>query len=129
MTDKPDAAALLEEARRTLLESLLPLLPSEHRYDGLMVANAMAIAARETGRGETALREAVQRLEALFPEPAGDSQDLRARLLALERRLARELRAGRYDAAGSRRQAVADYLRWSVSARLRVSNPKALPSP
>ena len=67
MTDKPDAAALLEEARRTLLEILLPLLPPERRYDGLMVANAMAIAAREAGQGDAALREAVQQLAALFP--------------------------------------------------------------
>ena len=41
MTDHPDGAALLDEARRTLLEILLPLLPPERRYDGLMVANAM----------------------------------------------------------------------------------------
>ena len=31
-----------------------PLLPPERRYDGLMVANAMAIAAREAGQGDDA---------------------------------------------------------------------------
>ena len=31
--DRPDGAALLAEARRTLVELLLPLLPPERRYD------------------------------------------------------------------------------------------------
>ena len=129
MTDKPDAAALLEQARRALLDTLLPLLPPEHRYDGLMVANAMAIAAREAGQGDAVLREAAQRLAALLPEP-GDTTNAswQARLPELETRLAREIRAGRCD-AGIRREAVADYLRWSVVVRLRLSNPKALPNP
>jgi hypothetical protein len=127
MTDKPDGAALLEEARRTLLETLLPLLPPERRYDGLMVANAMAIAAREVGQGDAALREGVTLLAALFSVSAAATGDNpRAQLLKLEARLAREIRAGLYDAPGPRRDAVRDYLRRSASARARVSNPKAL---
>ena len=43
MEDQPDGAALLEAARRLLLDELAPLLPAERRYDGLMIANAMAI--------------------------------------------------------------------------------------
>ncbi len=127
MTDSPDGAALLEEARRTLLEILLPLLPSERRYDALMVANAMAIAAREAGEGDAPLREGVKLLAALFPAPApASSEDLRAQLLELEARLAREIRAGLYDSPGPRRDSVRDYLRRSTAARARVSNPKAL---
>jgi hypothetical protein len=126
MTDNPDGAALLEEARRTLLEVLLPLLPPERRYDGLMVANAMAIAAREAAQGDAALREAVQQLSALFPA-ASAGEDPRAHLRELEARLAGEIRAGLCDAPGVRRDAVSDYLRRSVIARARVSNPKALP--
>jgi AcrR family transcriptional regulator len=126
MTDHPDGAALLEEARRTLLEVLLPLLPPERRYDGLMVANAMAIAAREAAQGDVALREAVQQLSALFPA-ASAGEDPRAHLRELEARLSGEIRAGLSDAPGVRRDAVRDYLRRSVIARARVSNPKALP--
>ena len=125
MTDSPDGVALLEEARRTLVEILLPLLPPERRYDGLMVANAMAIAAREAGQGDAPLREAVQRLSALFPA-AATKENLRAQLGELEARLASEIRAGLCDAPGVRRDAVRDYLRRSVTARLRLSNPKAL---
>ena len=127
MTDKPDGAALLEEARRTLIETLLPELPPERRYDGLMVANAMAIAAREAGRGDDSVREDVKLLAALFPaSAAASSENLRTRLLQLEARLAREIRTGLCDAPGPRRDAVRDYLRGSATTRVRLSNPKAL---
>src|SRR5215468_2284440 len=121
MPDKPDAAALLEEARRTLLEALLPLLPPERRYDGLMVANAMAIAAREAGQGADALRTQGVQLAALFSGSTAGVNELEARL-------AREIRTGRCDAPGPHRDAVRAYLRWSVTARVRLGNPKALPA-
>jgi len=126
MTDSPDGAALLEEARRTLLETLLPLLPPERRYDGLMVANAMAIAAREAGQGDVLLREGVQLLAALFPASTATSENRRAQLLELEARLAREIRAGLCDTPAPHRDGVRDYLRRSATARVRLSNPKAL---
>lgn len=47
MNERPHGNELLETARRVLLDQLLPLLPSSKVYDTLMVANAMAIAARE----------------------------------------------------------------------------------
>lgn len=125
MPDRPDGPALLEEARRTLLETLLPLLPSDRRYDGLMVANAMAIAAREAGQGEAILREAAAMLAPLFPATA--TEPLQAGLNDLEAVLAREIRTGQCDAPGPRREAIRAYLRWSVTARLRISNPKGLP--
>jgi hypothetical protein len=130
MGERPEAAELLEEARRTLLELLLPLLPQERRYDGLMVANAMAIAAREARQGGDPLREAVERLATLLNAPGGAdglSQDLRATLQELESRLVQELRRGVYDGPGPRRDAVRSYLRASTESRVRVSNPKAVP--
>jgi len=127
MPDRPDGAALLEEARRTLIETLLPVLPPERRYDGLMVANAMAIVAREAAQEDAPLREGVELLAALFPaSAAASSENLRARLLELEALLAREIRTGLCDAPGPRRDAARDYLRRSSTARARVSNPKAL---
>lgn len=128
MPDRPDGAALLEEARRTLLETLLPLLPAERRYDGLMVANAMAIAAREAGQGDAALRDAVAALSVLLviPLAAGSNAEMQAVQVLLEHRLGREIRAGLHDAADARRDAVREYLLASTLARVRMSNPKAL---
>ncbi len=51
---QPNAHQLLEIARATLLEQLLPALPGELRYPALMIANAMAIAARESRLGAQA---------------------------------------------------------------------------
>ena len=123
MTDTPDGAALLEEARRTLLEILLPLLPPERRYDGLMVANAMAIAAREAGQGRAPSARPCNMLSALFPAASADD-NLRAHLLELEARLARRNSRRPVRRPGARRDAVRDYLRRSVTARARVSNPE-----
>jgi hypothetical protein len=43
----PDARELLNIARDTFLQRLLPLIPDSARYDALMVANALGIASRE----------------------------------------------------------------------------------
>ena len=43
MKNRPYGNELLEVARRTLLDELLPLLPAEKTYEALMVANAMAM--------------------------------------------------------------------------------------
>ena len=45
--DKPAAADLLKTARSLMREELLAHLPAEQKLNGLMIANAMAIAARE----------------------------------------------------------------------------------
>jgi hypothetical protein len=124
MLDRPTGAELLAEARRTLLEILLPLLPAERRYDGLMVANAMAIAARELAGAES-LRRAVDALASLVVAAPIDDAPAE-RLRRLEGQLARDIRAGGYDAPGSRRDAARRYLREVTIARLRLSNPKVL---
>lgn len=126
--DQPDGAALLEEARRTLMENLLPVLPPERRYDALMVANAMAIAAREMGEGHAACRRAHAELLGLSGttvEPENSRVIGLRDLTELERRLAQQIRSGAYDAPGPQRDAVLGYLRLSTMARLRISNPKA----
>src|SRR5262249_14969795 len=95
--DQPDGSMLLSEARDRLMGSLLSDLPEKQRYEARMIANAMAIAARE--------------LSVLRPPPPD------------ERVLAAEIRSGKYDAdAGFRDRLAADVL-----ARLAISNPKLLP--
>jgi hypothetical protein len=129
MAERPEAAELLEEARRNLLEVLLPLLPEHRRYDGLMVANAMAIASRDARIGDELQRDEVRGLAALLDaQGSADSPSnaLQAKLQDLERQLAQEIRRGAYDAPGPRRDALRAYLRESTRGRVRLSNPKAL---
>ena len=47
MREEPTAADLLDTARDLLLADLLPKLPEAQRFAARMVANALAIAARE----------------------------------------------------------------------------------
>ena len=132
MTERPRADELLNEARRNLLDVLLPLLPADRRYDGLMVANAMAIASREASLGQDLMRQDVRGLAMLLgsPDAPGEaSAEHRDGRRELERRLAQDIRAGAYDAPGPRRDAVRAYLRESTEGRVRVSNPKALGRP
>ncbi|MDE0056903.1 MAG: DUF6285 domain-containing protein [Defluviicoccus sp.] len=111
MRDKPDIADLLEAARTTLMEDLLPKLRPEHRYRAHLVAAAMATAARELAAGqapEEAEREALARL-------LGEDADLEA----LNRRFAAKLRAGAFDAS----ETAYALLARSTAARLAECNP------
>jgi hypothetical protein len=126
MNDRPYAGELLRAAREAFAAEILPALPEALRYTGLMVANAMAIAEREIAAGATALRAEHERMQALFSEhsqaPTGDR--LQDSLTDYNRRLARAIRAGRFD--GAERGALLDHLRRTTEEKLAVSNPKAL---
>lgn len=126
--DIADAPTLLVEARRLLLEELLALLPAEQRVDALMIASAIAMAQRELAAGDHPLREALGRIAALYGEgaPAAEGTAGVARALAdLERRLAEDVRAGRFDGEPLRVQLIA-HLEATTRARLAISNPKSL---
>jgi Domain of unknown function (DUF6285) len=128
MNEEPDARNLLATARDALVAQILPALPGALRYTGLMIANAIAIAQREIETGDTPARAECERLRALLRERSGLSSDeaLRVQLAGYNRRLAREIRAGRFD--GERRGAMLDHLRRTTEEKLAVSNPKALPA-
>jgi len=94
---EPGGEMLLAEARRVMLEELLPLLPADRHYEARMTANAMAIAAREL----------------VVLQPAQPDQ----------KPLALAIREGRHDDDAGLR----DRLAAEVLARLAVGNPKAMP--
>ena len=128
MNDRPDATELLEIARRTLLDEILPRLPEDLRYSVLMIANAMAIAAREHADGGAAAQAELARLRDLFggrPEPLM-GEPLHAVLAGYNRRLATEIRAGHFD--GKERAALLEHLEKTTADKLAVANPKALKS-
>ena len=126
MNDRPDATELLEIARRTLLDDVLPRLPQDLRYSALMIANAMAIAAREHAAGDANANAELARLQQLYGEPhqalAGSA--LAAALIEYNRRLAADIRAGRCDG----RAGLRDHLERTTADKLAVANPQALKS-
>jgi hypothetical protein len=128
MNDRPDAAELLAIARETLLGRLLTALPEESRYDALMIANAMAIAARELEAGDIAEQSELARLNALYAESSNDvsGNALHSTLVDYNRRLAADIRDGRFD--DKLRVALLDHLEKTAVDKLAVANPKALKS-
>ncbi|NDP42144.1 MAG: hypothetical protein GZ089_05405, partial [Aromatoleum sp.] len=66
MKDISDGEDLMATARDALLNELLPALPKDRRYAALMIANAMAIAARERRSGTDAARDEAGRLHDLL---------------------------------------------------------------
>ena len=126
MNDRPNASELLAIARATFSAGILGALPEEARYAGLMVANAMAIAQREIDAGDAPARAEHERLCHLLAERAEPAAGnaLHAALQGYNRRLAEEIRAGRFE--GPERAAMLEHLRRTTGEKLAVSNPKAL---
>lgn len=87
MHDEPHGSALLDVARRALLDEVLPGLAGRPRFVALMVANAVGIVMRELeSAGERAA--AWERARAAGGGDAGDPVE----------GLARAIRAGAHDA-------------------------------
>jgi hypothetical protein len=127
MSDISDAADLTETARALLLRDLLPALPAELRYSAHMIANAMAIAAREHRLGADAAANEAARLARLLANIEGarvtDAHDRRD-LRALRRAVCDAIRNGAFD--GSEHAAtLATALLDTAHERVAISNPKA----
>jgi hypothetical protein len=130
MKNLPLGAELLRIARQTLLTELRPIVGESAKYTLAMIANAMAIAARELEEGNAAARTALARLDRLYGDAARelDGETLRKAVEQRERELARDIRCGRFDARDDKQRALLTHLKESVAARLRISNPKSLES-
>jgi hypothetical protein len=124
MRERPNAADLIEIARAVLRGRLLPAMPESLRYEALMVANALANAERELKAGPAPLAAALARLADIYGDEASQraGESLEAALARVERRLARDIREGRFD--GDRR-VLAHLLAGTVDA-VRESNPRYL---
>lgn len=128
MRDRPTGGELLSIARQVLREELMPLLPEERRYDALMVANAMAIAARQIAFGDAPERREGQNLAALLGETV-DGDDAAAASEAvgeLTRRLGAKIRRGEFDPGTPQHHAVRSFLLDVTIQKLRESAPKTL---
>lgn len=130
MTDISDAADLMTTAREALLRDVLPALSGERRYAALMIANGMAIAAREHRLGTDAARNEGARLrnllEHLQRSPAESEGDPPTTdLPALRKVVCAAIRHGRFDA---HEHAVGVALMHTAADWVAISNPKALRS-
>jgi hypothetical protein len=119
MRDHPPVGHLLALARRLLRDELLPLLPPERRLDGLMVANAMAIATRRLATGDTPEAEERASLQALLGSAAED-------LTELNRDLAARIRSGALGPGAADADHVHLHLLRVAADRVAETNPKAL---
>lgn len=128
MRDISDAADLMTTAREALLRDLLPALSGERRYAALMIANGMAIAAREHRLGTDAARNEAARLRNLLAdlprtaaEASGDPPT--TDLPTLRKVVCAAIRAGCFDA---HEHAVGAALTHTATDWVAISNPKAL---
>ncbi|HSC23103.1 MAG TPA: DUF6285 domain-containing protein [Casimicrobiaceae bacterium] len=129
MSDISDASDLIATARDALLADLLPALPKDRRYTGLMIANAMAIATREERLGFDALRSEAGRLRNLLADvgasPAQPVDPVESELATLRARVRDAIRDGLFDAPAHWHALVAALLH-TAADRVAISNPKAL---
>jgi len=130
MRDISDAADLMTTAREALLSELLPALPKDRRYVGLMIANVMAIAAREHRLGFDAAQSEAARLRNLLEEQhdsrtAAAGSVSPADLPALRAAVRTAIRAGVFDSP-PRAAALGAALLHTAADWVAISNPKAL---
>jgi hypothetical protein len=123
MSDRLDACELLSVARQTLLEKLLPVLPTDLCYETLMIANAMAIARRECHLAAQAEHDEMDAYQRLFSNnQAGIPEDL----AAARRQVGTVIRAGLYDAAGPGQNELLSVLERVTLGQLAITNPRVL---
>lgn len=119
MINRPEAADLLAEARQLLKTAILPELAGTHRYEALMIANALSIAQREIEASGVTPSPATSALKA-FLQAKGLGDDAGNEAGGAESALALAIAEGRIDSADPELEAL---LRELTAARLRISNP------
>ncbi len=129
MRDGADGRVLLAIARAELLATVVPALAPEHHYLARMIANAMAIAARELADDGAAVGELRALIGAVYAaDPAAGPPPRPEQPLAdLERRLAADLRARRFGPAAD--APLGRLFDHQLAARLALANPRYLTRP
>jgi hypothetical protein len=127
MRDLPTGTSLLSLARDVLLSDLMPLLPPEARLGARLVANSMAIAAREAAAGDRPGEAIVRELEKFYRdltlthrERADDGEP------EVLRRFAHDLRIGAFEHSEPRDRGARDILWKLTTFKLRHANPRFL---
>ena len=113
--EAPEGPSLLATARDALLQEILPTLSGTDAFTARMIANAMAIAAREAAQDEAWVEEtriAMRRLTGATEAP--------------DRALAAAIRAGAFDPGSAHYAEAAAVLRKAAWMRCAISVPRVL---
>ena len=113
--EAPEGPGLLATARDVLLQEILPKLSGTDAFTVRMIANAMAITAREAAQDQAwvaATRATMQRLTGVTDAP--------------DRALAASIRVGAYDPGSAHHAEVAAMLRDAARMRCAISAPRVL---
>ena len=119
MRQRPGMAELERLAEAILRDAPLPEDRKSLSYDQRMALKAQFIAAYDRDHGAADMEEEIKLFTALYPEDAEGSVEI------LNRRLATEIRAGKWDESPS---ALITLLMQQVRARLVRTNPRYLKS-
>lgn len=123
MREQPLGPELLAIAGKVLREELLPLLPREKHYQALMLANAMAIAARQLAAGDGPAQAELARLQTLLDVSVDSTLTLHDQLLTQNSLLAQTIRARSSTLNAAQ---LAEHLWQTTCDKARESAPKAL---
>lgn len=123
MNRRPDTVTLLQAGRQAALDLIEPDMPGDRKYRLLMVANVFAIALRDLAGSDAPDETELGLFEKLYGVDAvrAAGGDAGERLAALNRRLAAEIRDGRWDESS---RPLMDLLLHQVRTRIARSNPK-----
>ena len=113
--EAPEGPNLLATARDALLTEILPKLTGTDAFNARMIANAMAIAAREAAQNDAWVAE----MRATMQRLTGDAD-------APDRALAAAIRAGAYDPGSAHYAEATALLREAARLRCAISAPRVL---
>ena len=108
---------LLSIARSVLRDDVLAVVPDHKKYEALMVANAMAIAAREAVHGN--ISEPSRAFLKSLSEVSGQSNE------PVEHTI-KKLRLGAFDSDNSKTRMLHQALLEEVERKVKISNPQYL---
>ena len=113
--EAPEGPSLLTTARDALLQEILPKLSGTDAFTARMIANAMAIAAREAAQDDAWVAE----MRATMQRLTGDAA-------APDRAFAASIRTGAFDPGTTHHAEAAALLRQAARLRCAISAPRVL---
>ena len=113
--EAPEGPSLLATARDALLQEILPKLSGSDAFTARMIANAMAIAAREAAQDDAWVDETRSTMKRLISATE-----------APDRAFAAAIRTGAFDPGSEHHAEVAAMLRAAARMRCAISAPRVL---